>query len=264
MPRYPTSAMPLAIDLNADLGESYGPWLMGADAALLDLVSSANIACGLHAGDWDVMARTVALASAKGVALGAHPGLPDRQGFGRRELALCPDEAHNLVLYQLGALAGFARAAGAALAHVKPHGALYHMAARDRRLADAIAAAVRGFDPGLALVGPPGSALLDAGRDAGLAVWGEAFADRRYRADGTLLPRREPKALIRDVDEAVAQALSLVETGTVVAADGTRVAVAAQTLCLHGDSPEALVLARRLRAELAARGIAVRAPERQP
>lgn len=248
------------IDLNADLGESYGAWTMGQDTALLALVSSANIACGFHAGDPDVMARTVSQAVARGVALGAHPALPDRQGFGRRAMAVSPEEAHNLVLYQIGALAAFAHAAGTRLSHVKPHGALYNMAARDAPLAIAIAEAVQAFDPDLVLVGLAGSALISAGTGLGLPVAREVFADRRYEADGSLTPRSHPDALLHDADAAVAQVLRMVEQGEVVARDGSVVPVQADTVCLHGDGPEALVFAMRLREALDRRGIRVRAP----
>lgn len=248
------------IDLNCDLGESFGAWRMGEDSALLALVSSANIACGFHAGDPTIMQRTVAEATARGVAIGAHVSLPDLQGFGRREMAVTPAEVHAMTLYQLGALDGFARAAGTTVAHVKPHGALYNMAARDRTLADAIAHAVLAFDPSLRLFGLAGSALLDAGRAAGLAVVSEAFADRRYRADGSLQPRREPDAVITDDTEATAQALHMAVDGMVTAVDGTAVQLEADTLCLHGDGTHAVAFARALRAALEQAGLRVVAP----
>lgn len=256
--------MTRTLDLNTDLGESFGPWRMGQDEALLEVVTSANIACGFHAGDPDVMAETVRLAVARGVSIGAHPSLPDRQGFGRRAMAMTPQEVHNLVLYQVGALAGFARAAGARLVHVKPHGALYNQAAADPALASAIAAAVRAFDPTLVLVGLAGSRLIDAGRAAGLQVAREGFADRRYEPDGTLTPRGHPEALIHDPADAVAQVLSMVERGEVIARDGTVIPVTVDTICLHGDSPEAVSFARRLRHELTARGIVLAAPGNRP
>lgn len=247
------------IDLNCDLGESYGTWSMGDDDAVLAHVTSANIACGFHAGDPDTMRRTVRLAAAHGVAIGAHPSLPDLQGFGRREMALSADEAHSLVLYQIGALFAFAKSCGTRLHHVKPHGALYNMAARDPALAAAIAAAVVAFDATLILVGLAGSALPVAGRAVGLAVAAEAFCDRRYRSDGSLTPRREAGSVIHDVDEAVAQGLSIALHGEALAADGSRVAISADTLCIHGDKPDAAAFARRLRAALADAGIDVRA-----
>jgi UPF0271 protein len=242
------------LDLNADLGESFGPWRMGQDEALLELVTSANIACGFHAGDPDTMAATVRRAAERGIALGAHPGLPDRQGFGRRAMAVGPQEVYNLVLYQIGALAGFVRAEGARLSHVKPHGALYNQAAAEAALAEAVVAAVRAFDAGLILVGPDGSRLVQAGQAAGLPVAREGFADRRYEADGSLTPRSRSDALIRDPDEALAQVLRMAERGEVVARDGTIVSLRVDTVCLHGDNPEAVAFARRLRAELTARG----------
>ena len=249
------------IDLNCDLGESFGAWRMGDDAALLALVSSANIACGFHAGDPSIMRDTVAQALAHGVALGAHVSLPDLQGFGRREMCVTPAEAHALTLYQIGALHAFARAAGTRLAHVKPHGALYNMAARDRLLADAIAHAVRAFDPRLRLFGLAGSALLDAGRALGLPLAAEAFADRRYRADGSLQPRREAGAVIEDVAAATAQALGMVNDGEVPTVDGGRVQLQADTLCLHGDGVHAVLFAGTLRRALESAGVRIAAPD---
>ncbi len=248
------------IDLNCDLGESFGAWRMGEDSALLALVSSANVACGFHAGDPTIMQRTVAEAATHGVAIGAHVSLPDLQGFGRREMAVTPAEVHAMTLYQLGALHGFARAVGTGVAHVKPHGALYNMAARDRALADAIAAAVRAFDPSLRLFGLAGSALLDAGRTAGLTVVSEAFADRRYRADGSLQPRREADAVIDDDAEATAQALRMAVDGVVTAVDGSAVQLEADTLCLRGDGAHAVAFARALRAALEHAGMRIIAP----
>jgi len=257
---HPAMTTARTIDLNADLGESFGAWRMGQDEALLPIVSSVNVACGFHAGDPGTMRRTVALAAAHGVALGAHPALPDLQGFGRRELAVTPDEAYDLVLYQVGALAAFARAQGVALRHVKPHGALYNMAARDRALADAIAAAVKDYDRALVLVGLANSALVDAGRAAGLAVAREAFADRRYESDGSLTPRRHADAVIHDPAQAIAQALAQVVDGCVVARTGERVRLEADTVCVHGDGPQAIAFATALRAAFDSTGIAVRAP----
>jgi len=241
------------IDLNADLGEG-GP----ADAALLALVSSANIACGAHAGDAQTMARTVAEAAAHGVAIGAHPGYADREHFGRRPLDLPPEAVYRLVTEQISALAAIAQAAGAPLVYVKPHGALYNQAARNPERAAAIARAIRDFDPNLVLVGLTGSALIEAGLTHGLTVGREAFADRRYEADGSLTPRRHPDALIHDPDEAADQVLSLLQQGHLRARDGQSVAMTADTLCVHGDSPTALALVQRIRQALARAGIAVR------
>jgi UPF0271 protein len=248
------------IDLNGDLGESFGVWRMGEDAALLGLLSSANIACGFHAGDPTVMRYTVAQAMAHGVAIGAHVSFPDLQGFGRREMTVTPAEAYAMTLYQIGALHAFTRAAGTRLAHVKPHGALYNMAARDAGLAAAIARAAHDFDPQLRLFGLAGSALIDAGRALGLAVAVEAFVDRRYRADGSLQPRGEADAMIEDIDLAVAQALGIARDGTVQSVDGRTVSLRADTLCLHGDGPHAVQLARRLRDALDATGLRIAAP----
>lgn len=243
--------MPLAIDLNADLGESYGAWRMGDDAALMAHISSCNIACGFHAGDPLIMARTVRLAQAAGVHIGAHPSLPDLQGFGRRDMAVSADEAYALVLYQIGALAAFCRAEGARLHHVKPHGALYTMAARDATLAAAIARAVADFDRELILVGLAGSVSIEAGRRAGLTVWREAFADRRYTADGQLQPRSQPGAVITELEAAVQQALAIARQEAISTADGQPLRLEADTLCLHGDSAHALALAARVHASLA-------------
>lgn len=252
--------MTATLDLNCDLGESFGAWRLGDDAGVLPHVSSANIACGFHAGDPQTMQTTVTLALAHGVVLGAQPGWPDLVGFGRRALAATPAETYALVLYQIGALAGFARAAGARLAHVKPHGALYNQAARDRALADAVAQAVRDFDPHLILFGLAGSALIEAGRALGLTVAREAFADRRYQPDGSLTPRIQPGAVIDDIDAAVAQTLAIATRGEAIAIDGTPTALAADTLCVHGDRPDAAQFARRLRAALEGAGVRVAAP----
>ena len=246
------------IDLNCDMGESFGAWRMGDDEAILAHVSSANVACGFHAGDPGTIRRTVQAAVARGVAVGAHPSLPDLAGFGRREMRIAPEEVYDLVVYQVGALAAFARAAGTTLHHVKPHGALYNMAARDRELAAAIARAVRDFDRNLVLYGLAGSELIRAGRDAGIAVANEVFADRTYQPDGSLTPRSRPDALIHDVEISLAQVKRMVRDQQVQAVDGSIVAIEADTLCIHGDAPQAATFAARIRAELDAAGIAVR------
>ena len=251
------------IDLNSDIGESFGAWTMGDDAGVLAHVTSANIACGFHAGDPATMQRTVALAVRHGVAIGAHVSLPDLQGFGRREMRVNADETYAMTLYQLGALAAFAQAAGTRMRHVKPHGALYNMAARDAVLADAIAHAVRDFDAQLILVGLANSESTRAGERAGLTVAHEAFADRRYQGDGTLTPRREADAVIEDVDAAVAQALAIATRGEVVARDGTTIALRADTICVHGDRPNAAPFAARLRSALMDGGIALAPLDRQ-
>lgn len=250
------------IDLNADLGESFGAWRMGDDAGVMPWISSANVACGFHAGDPSIMQRTVTLCVQHGVAIGAHTSLPDLQGFGRREMKVAPAEVYAQTLYQLGALHAIARAAGTQLHHVKPHGALYNMAARDRALADAIAGAVRDFDHRLVLVGLAGGALVDAGRAAGLPVQREGFCDRRYRADGSLAPRPEAGAVIEDIDDAVAQAVSIATRSEVVAGDDRKVRIEADTLCIHGDRADAAAFAQRLRRALEHAGLGIAAAER--
>ena len=245
------------IDLNADLGESFGPWPMGTDEALMASISSANIACGFHAGDPSVMRRTVALAKANGVAVGAHPGFPDLVGFGRREMSASPDEVTDMVLYQVAALAGVAASQGVRLQHVKAHGALYNMAARKRDLAEAIARGTAAFDRSLILFGLPGSELLRAGERAGLRVAAEVFADRAYEPDGTLVSRARPGSVIHDRNEVVARAVRMVRERAVTAIDGTLVRLQADTICLHGDTPGAADLARQVRRGLEAEGITV-------
>lgn len=252
--------MTRTIDLNCDLGEGYGAWAPIDDASMLDVASSASLACGFHAGDPTTMRRTVQLALDRGVAIGAHPSLPDLQGFGRRSMDITPQEAYELTLYQVGALAAFVRAAGGRMNHVKPHGALYNQAARDRGLADGIARAVRDFDPGLVLFGLAGSELVAAGLAAGLTVAREAFADRAYQADGSLLPRSQDGAVVEDVDAMLDQGLAMALEGRVRTHDGAVVALAVDTLCIHGDNRVALEGARRLRAALEGQGLRVAAP----
>jgi UPF0271 protein len=243
-----------AIDLNCDLGEG-----AGHDAELMPLITSANIACGGHAGDAATMRETIGLAASHGVAIGAHPGFEDRKNFGRSELMLASGEVFILVTRQVRALAGAARAAGQRIGHVKPHGGLYNLAARERRVADEIAQAVWDADPQLILVGLAGSELLAAGRARGLAVASEAFADRAYAPGGSLVPRSQPGAVIAEASAAAAQGLRLAREGRVRAANGADVAVRADTLCLHGDGAEAVASARRLREALTAAGVILRA-----
>ncbi|AUT45786.1 LamB/YcsF family protein [Achromobacter sp. Marseille-Q0513] len=249
-----------SIDLNCDMGESYGAWVMGNDAAVLRYVSSANIACGFHGGDPATMRKTVAAALAQGVALGAHPGLQDLSGFGRRVIPTSPQEAYDLVVYQLGALAGVAASQGARLHHVKAHGALYNMAAKDEGLSRAICQAVKDVDGTLVLYGLAGSRLVSVAREIGLAAANEVFADRSYQDDGSLTPRGKPGAMIEDVDLAVAQVVRMVREGKVRSVDGKDVAVQADTLCIHGDQPNALVFASGIRQALEDAGIEVRVP----
>ncbi|AKG34420.1 LamB/YcsF family protein [Paenibacillus durus] len=249
----------LEVDLNCDMGESFGAYTIGADDELLQVVTSANIACGLHAGDPSVMRKSVRSALALGVSIGAHPGLPDLAGFGRRNMDISPDEAFDLVTYQIGALEAFVRQEGGKLRHVKPHGALYNMAAASRPLAAAIAAAVSRFDPSLVLYGLAGSQLLAAGREAGLSTASEVFADRTYQRDGSLTPRRQPDAVITDMEQSVRQVIRMVKEGAVAAVDGTVVPLEAETVCIHGDGAGAAGFAAELRRRLKAEGIAVKA-----
>ena len=251
--------MRTSCDLNADLGESFGAWRMGDDDLLLAQVSSCNIACGFHAGDPLTMERTVAAANARGVAIGAHPSLPDLVGFGRREMRISAAELCALTLYQIAALNGFTAAANAPLRHVKPHGALYGMLARDAELANAFVAAVRSFDPQLMIYGPPGGALREASLAAGLSYVREGFADRAYQTATALVARERPGALL-NLHDARTQGLRLVRGQSISAVDGSELRVEIDTLCLHGDGPEALVLAPLLRADLDTAGISVRAP----
>jgi UPF0271 protein len=248
------------IDLNADLGESFGAWKMGDDEALLRVVTSANVACGFHAGDPLVIDRTVALAIREGVAVGAHPGHFDLRGFGRRAMVVDALEVEADVLYQVGALAGFAHAHGGRLSHVKPHGALYNQAATDEALATAVARGIARFDSGLVFVGLASSAVMRrAAEKQGLRFAGEAFADRRYESDGTLVSRSAPDAVITDAREAAAQAVRIAERGLVQTRDGASVSLSAATLCVHGDTPGAVALAQAVRRALEAAGVTVRA-----
>jgi UPF0271 protein len=249
----------MRIDLNSDLGESFGPWPMGQDAALMDSISSANVACGFHAGDPATMRATLHLAREKGVAVGAHPGFPDLVGFGRREMKASPAEVEDFVLYQVSALAGMASVQGLRLQHVKAHGALYNMACKDRALADAIAKAVAAFDRSLILFGLPNSELLRAGEAAGLKVAAEVFADRAYDPDGSLTARSKPGSVIHDAQKVVERAVTMVRDKKVIAVDGSTIALQADTICLHGDTPGAADLAKAVRLGLEAAGISIAA-----
>ncbi|WP_199421777.1 LamB/YcsF family protein [Actinotalea solisilvae] len=247
----------MAIDLNCDLGESFGVWPMGDDAGLLALVSSANVACGFHAGDPSTMRRTCSTAAARGVAVGAHVGYRDLAGFGRRFLDVDPDELADEVVYQVGALAAVARVAGTAVRYVKPHGALYTAVTHHEAQAAAVVAAVRDVDPGLPLVVLPGSVVERVARGAGLRTVAEAFVDRGYRADGSLVPRSEPGALVTDPVRAAERAVRLATEGTVEAVDGSLVRLDVETLCLHGDTPGAVAAAAAVRAGLERGGVPV-------
>lgn len=248
-----------SVDLNCDVGESYGAYQIGNDAEVLRYVSSASIACGFHAGDPGTMRRTVKLAADRGVAIGAHPGLPDLVGFGRRAMEITPQQAHDLVIYQIGALHAFVIAQGAKLRHVKPHGALYTMAAGDAALAKAIADAVRRVNPRLILVGQSGSELVAAGRALGLPTASEVFADRTYGVDGALLPRRQQGSLVTDANVAAERAVTMARDGKVLSIEGTQISVEVDTICIHGDGPCAVEFAKGIRERLAAAGIEVRA-----
>lgn len=247
----------LKVDLNCDMGESFGAWTMGSDAELMNYVSSVNIACGFHAGDASTIRRTVELAVEKGVAIGAHPSYPDLQGFGRRKMALSPREVFDVVLYQVAALKGIAVTIGGKLNHVKPHGALYNEAAKNTEVAAAIARAVHALDPDLVLVGLSGSVSIAEAELVGLKTASEVFADRTYQADGSLTPRTRHNSLIHDTDQAVAQVLDMVRNQAVTAITGERVAVKADTVCIHGDNSNALTLAQRIRSGLDSNDITV-------
>lgn len=247
----------MRLDLNADVGESFGVFSIGHDAGLMPLITSANIACGSHGGDPGVMRLTMTLARDHGVAVGAHPGLPDLQGFGRREMKLSRQEVFDLVVYQVGALSGTAAAQGTRLQHVKPHGALYNMAARDPTLAGAVAEAVAAIDPSLILIGLAGSELLAAASRAGLRSAAEGFADRGYTSNGSLVPRGHPGAVITDPDTVAKRVVQMARDGAVDAVDGTRMSIRVETVCIHGDTPGAVHLAARIRSALTEAGVTV-------
>lgn len=247
----------ISIDLNADLGESFGRYTLGMDEEIMEVISSANIACGFHAGDPMVMERTVRLAAEAGIAIGAHPGFPDLMGFGRRNMAVSPEEARAYILYQLGALDAFLRPMGIRMRHVKPHGALYNMAAADEQLARAICGAVKDFDPELRLVGLSGSLLIRAAEKTGLRAISEVFADRAYEADGSLVSRRKPGAIISDEREALRRVIRMVKEGKVKAINGEEIAIRAESVCVHGDGEKALLFAKSIREALTANDIQV-------
>ncbi len=246
------------VDLNCDVGESYGQWVLGDDAALLPLVTSANVACGFHAGDPVTLRRTCELAAAQGVVIGAQVGYPDLPGFGRRFLDMAPAELTDAVIYQIGALEALARVAGSRVAYVKPHGALYNTIVNHEQQAAAVVRAVREYDAALPLLGLPGSVVLRLAEQAGLRAVPEAFADRAYTASGALVPRREPGSVLHRPDEVADRVVRLVTAGDVVAVDGSVVRIDAASVCLHGDSPGAVEMARAVRAALSRAGVAVR------
>ncbi|MEJ8803816.1 LamB/YcsF family protein [Pontibacter sp. H249] len=255
----PFAVEPLTIDINCDMGESFGTYTIGNDEAILPYVTSANIACGYHAGDPLVMQRTIQLALQHGAAIGAHPGLPDLAGFGRREMAVSAAEVYTMTVYQVGALQAMAKAEGITLHHVKPHGALYNMAAVNPALAQAIAQAVYKTCPEAILYGLAGSALLDAGKAAGLRTASEVFADRTYQQDGTLTSRKLPDALITDPERAVQQVLRMITAGKVKTQQGNDINIQADTVCIHGDGPHALDFARYINDTLTKKSIQLKA-----
>jgi len=246
--------MSRVVNLNADLGESFGAWRMGRDDEMLALVNSANVACGFHAGDPAVMRRTVALARKHGVSIGAHPSYPDLQGFGRRPMDIADGELEAILIYQIGALQAMARAEGVQVTHVKPHGALNNRACVDAQLARCVARAVRAVDARLILLAPVLSQLVAAGHEAGLPVMQEVFADRAYADDGTLLPRSLPGAVLHGADACVRHVLRMVETGALHSVNGVELPVAVQSICVHGDDPEAVATARAVGDALRAAG----------
>lgn len=254
----PEDPAPVSIDINSDVGEGFGAWPGAPDAELFAVISSANVACGFHAGDPRTMERTVRAAKAAGVAVGAHPGFPDLVGFGRRTMRASAEEIHTDLLYQVGALAAFCQAHDVPLHHVKPHGALYNMAAVDRAMADAIVAAIHAYEPALPLYALPESQLEAAARAAGLYVAREAFVDRAYMADGTLAPRSLPGSVLTDPEAVVARVIRMVRGEPIATLDGGSIRIQAETFCIHSDTPTAVPIAQALRDGLEAAGIAVR------
>ena len=246
-----------AVDLNCDLGESFGNYKCGLDEEVIPFISSANVACGFHASDPVVMAKTVALAKEQGVRVGAHPGYPDLVGFGRRNLAASPAEVKAMVQYQIGALKAFCTAQGIKLQHVKPHGAMYNMAGKDEKLATAIAEAIKEVDPERILLAPSSSKMMGAAKAVGLRVAKEVFADRAYEEDGSLVARSKPGAMITDEDEAVARVIKMIKEGTVTAITGKEIPVEANSVCVHGDGPKALAFVQKIRKALEAENIRI-------
>ncbi|WP_214072331.1 5-oxoprolinase subunit PxpA [Mucilaginibacter sp. dw_454] len=249
-----------SIDLNCDMGEAFGNYPMPNDDILMDYITSANIACGYHAGDPDVMQHTVAMAIKKGVAIGAHPGLPDLQGFGRRDMKISASEAYQMMLYQIGALYAFVKAAEGKLHHVKAHGALYNMAAKDPALAKAIVQAVHDFDPSLILYALAGSQMIEAAKKTGIVTASEVFADRTYQDDGSLTPRTQSNAMIADERQSIEQVLLMVNHQQVISVNNNKIQLKAETLCLHGDGAHAVEFAKMINQKLKSEGVTVKAP----
>lgn len=247
----------IKVDLNCDMGESFGNYVCGMDADVVPHISSANVACGFHASDPLVMEKTVALCKQSGVRVGAHPGFPDLVGFGRRQMQVSPDELRTMVIYQVGALKTFCGAAGVKLQHVKPHGAMYNMAGKDEQMARAICEGVYAVDPSLILLGLSGSKLVAAAKKVGLRAAKEVFADRAYEEDGSLVARSKPGAMITDENEAIARVVSMVTERKVKAITGKEIAIEADSICLHGDSPKAVLFAEKISAALKAAGATI-------
>lgn len=246
------------VDLNCDLGESFGAYTIGCDELVIPLVSSANVACGFHASDPVVMEKTVVMAAGAGIGVGAHPGFPDLMGFGRRNMVITPAEARAYTLYQLGALSGFCRAKGIALQHVKPHGALYNMAGKDYALARGICEAIKDFDPSLIVLALSGGELLRCARDMGLRAASEVFADRGYEEDGSLVNRKKEGAMITDENVAIERVVRMIREKTVTAVTGKDIPIEADSVCVHGDGPKALAFVEKIRAALTQQGIEIR------
>lgn len=245
----------MKIDLNCDLGEAFGNYSFGGDKDIIPLITSANVACGFHAGDENVMNDTIKIAKDNGVSIGAHPGLPDLKGFGRRNIDIAPQEVYNLMIYQLGALEGFCKAHGTRINHVKPHGALYNMGAKDKDIAHAIAQAVYDFDSSLILVGLSNSLLISEAESVGLKTASEVFADRRYEDNGQLVSRKEADAVITDTDEALDQVVKMVTENKVISKNGKEIDLKADTICVHGDGAHALDFVSQIRKKLTKEGI---------
>ncbi|MGJ5650595.1 5-oxoprolinase subunit PxpA [Staphylococcus warneri] len=245
----------MQIDLNCDLGEAFGNYSFGGDKDILPLITSANIACGFHAGDANVMNETIQLAKRHNIGIGAHPGLPDLQGFGRRKLDMSPEEVYNIVVYQLGALNGFCQIHDVKMNHVKPHGALYQMGAKDKSIASAIAQAVYDFDKTLVFVGLANTLLISEAKKLGLKTASEVFADRRYEDDGQLVSRKEPDAVISDSDEALNQVVKMVTENKVISKNNKEITLQTDTICVHGDGAHALEFVTKIREKLTKEGI---------
>ena len=250
----------ITVDLNADVGESFGRYTLGLDQEIMPVISSANIACGFHASDPMVMEKTVQMAAEAGTAIGAHPGYPDLMGFGRRNMTVSPDEARAYVLYQLGAPEAFLRPRGIRMAHVKPHGALYNMAAKDPALAEGICGAIRDFDPELKLVGLSGSVMIQTAETMGLRAVAEVFADRAYEEDGSLVSRGKPGAVLTDAEIVIPRVIRMVKEEKVTAVNGKDIPIRADSICVHGDGEKAVAFAKGIRKALEREGIRVQAP----